>query len=189
MPGATCANAAGTYFCICSDGISYNCYADTGADADPTTLAITPCTNHICESGKICKTDNYNQALCICQDGYDGNQCKVSTSTTPSTPSSSEESNKKVALIAGLVGGIGGAVLLGLLLFLLFFFVICPRKEKPKAYDRAPSEYSDQKGLTMGSSASAKFDTQSTRINPWWPRSPQRYVPQTYSSAPGDLAE
>jgi hypothetical protein len=82
--------------------------------------------------------------------------------------------SSKVGLIAGL--SVLGAVLLLAAAALIFYFVVYPKIRGPKKYEAAPSDIaSEERQLT-------KFDQTSTRINKWWPRSPQRYTPQTYTS-------
>jgi len=87
----------------------------------------------------------------------------------------SQVSGPNVGLIAGL--SVLGVVLLLLgVAALIYFCVLRPRMMAAKKYNGVAE---DDQNLT-------KFDKSSTRINQWWPRSPQRYAPQTY--APQDEA-
>jgi len=105
----------------------------------------------------------------VCSSGYTGDQCDLASQQVTSDSSSSS-----LALIAGL--SVLGALLLLVGLAIVFYCFVYPRvKAKPDSYKRAPSDLSsDEQNLT-------KFDQNSVKINKWWPKSPQRYVPQTYS--------
>jgi hypothetical protein len=159
--GSSCLNVPGTYYCMCSDGVNTNCYVTTQQ----------PCSSNPCLNGGSCFLDSNSDAMCTCASGYTGDMCE----TVMDSPSViALQSRNNVALIAGL--STLGAVLLIAAAALIFFCFILPKiRRSKKQYDTDKvSDLSSTHGLT-------KFNQSSTRINQWWPRNPERYVPETYT--------
>jgi len=160
QPGATCLAAPGTYFCMCPDGVNTNCYVTTEK----------PCPLNHCNNGGSCYLDSNDHAICKCSSGYSGDLCENAVDVPVATQILSRNN---VGLIAGL--STLGAVLLLAASALIFFCFILPKCRHTKKYDTDKvSDLSSTHGLT-------KFNQSSTRINQWWPRNPERYVPETYT--------
>jgi hypothetical protein len=125
----------------------------------------TPCSQ--CQNGGLCVSNANQQIVCSCPRGFSGSSCEISSSQLSST---------NIGLIAGL--SVLGAVLLLVAIALIVYFCVYPRIKAQRKYHAAPSD------ISAGTDSQAKFDQNSTRLNAYWPRSPQRYQPQTYT--PGD---
>jgi hypothetical protein len=135
---------------------------------------MEPCLINHCQNGGLCFLDYEGHSFCRCPDGYAGEDCDIMKTQMSSN-------SRNVGLIAGL--SVLGAVLLLTAAAVIFYFFVYPRIKVQKKYEAAEaSEISaSNHGLT-------KFDQTSTRLTKFWPRNPERYTPETYSSsqdAPG----
>jgi hypothetical protein len=165
-----CVNAVGTYYCDCADGTGNNCYDTTTASVNTPEMVL--CDFNHCENGGSCFLDADNHPLCKCSGGFTGEACDVIVAES--------RWSANVGLIAGL--SVLGAVLLIVATALIFYFFVYPRFKGPTKLEEAASAGSH---LSSEDTQLTKFDTQSTRINKFWPKGPQRYAPQTYNFKSG----
>jgi hypothetical protein len=153
---ATCVNVPGTYLCVCSDGSGdLDCYASGG----------TPCSQ--CMNGGLCVTSANQQTTCSCPSGYTGQSCEIQ-----STPIGGG-AGPNIKIIVPVVV-IGGCLIIAAAILIYYMVCVRPKRNLSRKYEQAPSD------LTADGSQT-RFSQSSTRINQYWPRSPQRYTPQTYN--------
>jgi hypothetical protein len=141
-------------------------------DSNCNTGTVCP-RQDLCHNGGTCYLNINDQPFCVCTSGFSGEQCDFIAKQVDTSQSSA---SSNIALIVGL--SVGGAILLLVVGGLIFYCFIYPRmRGRPMKYERAASDISSGDDQHL-----AKFDQNSVRIDKFWPKSPPRYTPQTYSA-------
>jgi hypothetical protein len=97
--------------------------------------------------------------------GYSGTSCEVAWTSIQSGPN--------ITIIVPVVV-IGVTLIIAAAVLIYYFCLVRPKRRVARKYEQAPTDLTSDGSQT-------RFTQSSTRINQYWPRSPQRYAPQTYN--------